>query len=102
MEDVEPIHLALPKGHMQENVFRLFEEAGLKVRYTFAINRRRKVACIGMPKAADLTRSAHVVAGGCQVPHGRSNFHVVSRRCKSGTLEVTDQRSRCQRTMLSC
>ena len=25
------IHLALPKGHMQENVFKLFEEAGLKI-----------------------------------------------------------------------
>lgn len=29
---VQPIHLALPKGHMQEQVFKLFEEAGLKVR----------------------------------------------------------------------
>ena len=29
----EPIiHLALPKGHMQENVFKLLEEAGMKVR----------------------------------------------------------------------
>ena len=27
-----PIHLALPKGHMQEGVFRLFEDAGMKVR----------------------------------------------------------------------
>jgi ATP phosphoribosyltransferase len=25
------IHLALPKGHMQENVFKLFEDAGIKV-----------------------------------------------------------------------
>ncbi len=25
------IHLALPKGHMQENVFKLLEEAGMKV-----------------------------------------------------------------------
>jgi ATP phosphoribosyltransferase len=25
------IHLALPKGHMQENVFKLMEEAGVKV-----------------------------------------------------------------------
>ena len=25
------IHLALPKGHMQENVFKLFEEAGIKI-----------------------------------------------------------------------
>jgi ATP phosphoribosyltransferase len=25
------IHLALPKGHMQENVFKLFEDSGLKV-----------------------------------------------------------------------
>ena len=26
------IHLALPKGHMQENVSKLFEDAGIKVR----------------------------------------------------------------------
>jgi hypothetical protein len=26
------IHLALPKGHMQENVFKLMEDAGIKVR----------------------------------------------------------------------
>ncbi len=26
------IHLALPKGHMQENIFKLLEEAGMKVR----------------------------------------------------------------------
>ena len=30
--DEQPIHLALPKGHMQENVFKLFEDAGIKVR----------------------------------------------------------------------
>lgn len=29
-EPVE-IHLALPKGHMQEGVFKLFEDAGIKV-----------------------------------------------------------------------
>jgi hypothetical protein len=28
----EVIHLALPKGHMQENIFKLLEEAGMKVR----------------------------------------------------------------------
>lgn len=31
VDDEVQIHLALPKGHMQENVFKLFEEAGLKV-----------------------------------------------------------------------
>ncbi len=32
----EPIiHLALPKGHMQEGVFSLLEEAGMKVRNNF-------------------------------------------------------------------
>lgn len=25
------VHLALPKGHMQENIFKLFEDAGVKV-----------------------------------------------------------------------
>ena len=30
-EDETLIHLALPKGHMQENVFKLLEEAGVKV-----------------------------------------------------------------------
>ena len=32
-QDANPvqIHLALPKGHMQENVFKLFEDAGMKV-----------------------------------------------------------------------
>jgi ATP phosphoribosyltransferase len=30
-EDDTLIHLALPKGHMQENVFKLLEEAGVKV-----------------------------------------------------------------------
>jgi ATP phosphoribosyltransferase len=29
--ETEFIHLALPKGHMQENVFKLLEEAGIKV-----------------------------------------------------------------------
>lgn len=30
-ENPVQVHLALPKGHMQENIFKLFEEAGLKV-----------------------------------------------------------------------
>jgi ATP phosphoribosyltransferase len=29
-KDAQQIHLALPKGHMQENVFKLFADAGIQ------------------------------------------------------------------------
>ena len=37
-DDVQ-IHLALPKGHMQENVFKMLEDAGVKVRARGALRR---------------------------------------------------------------
>lgn len=38
------IHLALPKGHMQENIFKLMEEAGVKVRTPACCASRRPSA----------------------------------------------------------
>jgi hypothetical protein len=44
-DDGPVIHLALPKGHMQENIFKLLEEAGMKVSSAERVPTDRKWRC---------------------------------------------------------
>ena len=41
-----PIHMALPKGHMQENVFKLFEDAGITVGLELASLLQGRAFCL--------------------------------------------------------